>query len=196
MSLEQLIDDILKGEKKFYMGITGGGLICLGELLKNGGGSNVFLGANIPYSKELLNNVTRTVIKCVSNEKAIELSQLGELTEVDHIGIGVTCCLAKNGSERAGREHLVYLSSSQGKAHYSSFEDGSFFGMEYKEQGSLGVKLNEPRTRLEEENLVAKLILAYTHFSLGLSVQPPHLNSEVWYDVIGMTENDEVILYD
>lgn len=183
-----LINEIINGKNKFSLAITGGGTRAISYLLENGGASSVFLGALVPYANSMLKTYTYAKYeKAVSIDAAramLDWSRYGN-TE-NHYSISSTSSLAKNGIEREGRQHSVVLASQY--IFYS--EQPIIF-----EAPALEVNLNEKRTRLEEEELVARLIIAYTHFSLGLSVQPPHLNSTIWYEYVGMTEQDEVCAY-
>lgn len=149
------IDSILKSNKKLYLSITGGGTAAISKLLENGGASNIFLGATVPYSTDDLSFLCGSAAnKPVSEECADRLSILGyqsasavKLQEKEGVCIGATSSLRKNGVERAGRIHQAYISVCR----YDNF--GREIVLRYH------IVLKKERTRLQEEELLANLIL-------------------------------------
>ena len=102
------VDIIKQSSRRIYFTITGGGTHALAKLLMSGGASNVFVGANIPYSELELDRILGVFNrKAVSVETAQNLALYSKWKSQD-IGVGVTCKLMKN-NEREGREHLVYM---------------------------------------------------------------------------------------
>lgn len=100
--------DIIKNSnRKIYFTITGGGVGSISQILETGGASNVFVGANIPYSAIELREIIPDVDKSVTKEVS-ELLALNSKMKSEDIGVGVTCKLMKN-NEREGREHKVYM---------------------------------------------------------------------------------------
>jgi len=100
----------------FY--ITGGGSEVISTLLNRGGASSFFLDAQVPYSHvcftQLLNGykpnkfcspeASRQLAVC-AYERAQMISGHSNV-----IGVGATSSLRKNGIERIGREHKIYVS--------------------------------------------------------------------------------------
>lgn len=115
------VEEILKTDKKIVIALTGGGSVALSELLKYGGASNNLLAAHIPYSSQMFNRYVGHTFdsdfKYCSLEAANELAKRAWLdvsSWTDYpieslLGVGASCSLAKNGPERAEREHRAYI---------------------------------------------------------------------------------------
>lgn len=143
--------DIINSGRKFSLAITGGGTDVIPMLLRNGGMSKVFMGAEIPYSEEALNNITdykhfgdKAVSKCVADTLA---SFVWDKYSAD-FGVGVTASLYSDG-QREGRINQAYLSIVTTEEDYENhlvFTDGSL------------------RNRLSQETYLAHFILANIQF--------------------------------
>ncbi len=104
------------GPHGVVLAITGGGAEAVGELLRYGGGSNTLLEAVIPYDQKSFDDFVKgKPDKYCSAGAARDLAMAAFMRAVklkgDHsgVGVGVSCSLAKGGSERAERQHLVYV---------------------------------------------------------------------------------------
>lgn len=121
--------------KKCVLYITGGGAGAIGNILKYGGGSNTLIEARVPYSQsaflEIVGekypdykfNSAKAAADLALNAYALtcklspvenvpfHLTAPGEQSKRKQlaVGIGVTCTLAKNVSERTGRLHQVFI---------------------------------------------------------------------------------------
>ena len=185
------VKSIIEGRNHLYLSITGGGLGCVGMLTENGGASPVFVGASIPYRENVLTSMIGFQAKTVTPKVARLLSyypfnqpiafDFPEDTPDYCVSIGVTASLAKSGTERAGRDHKVYI-------HVGSFRDN-----EFKHLDSIGLQLKAKRTRLEEETLLNKLILSLADCRLNLT-KPYPLIHKPWIEWIGLTDEDVVEL--
>jgi len=185
------IEEILKSNRKLYIAITGGGTSVIPTLLENGGASEIFLGAIVPYHPDELKDVIGSFDKAVSKKTAMLLSltafnkRISDILvdNVECVGIGVTASLAKNGAERAGREHKACIGVSIIKFDKSTKR-------EYLE-----IIFGEKRTRKEEEDILAELILAMVDMNMCLR-KAHHFNNgdstAKYLKSIGLTENDNV----
>lgn len=130
-----------KTNKKIMLVLTGGGAISLSELTKHGGSSNVLECALIPYGQKSLKWILGyTPEKSVSAKTAIDL--MGNI-KTNIVIVSCTASLRKAGAEREGRIHEAYI----------GFNDG--FGPDVYH-----VVFNANRTREQEEELLAMIILA------------------------------------
>lgn len=100
---------------KFYANITGGGAVFFGNFLRNGGRSNVFAGASIPYAKEFTdyicgesprNYVTSGVARRLAMDAYDKIVDIYPKETV--FGLGVTAKLHFKG-ERHGRSHKAFV---------------------------------------------------------------------------------------
>lgn len=189
---QKIIDEILTSKRKLFLAITGGGTAAIPLLLQNGGASDVFLGAIVPYCHKELMDVVGSTDKTVSERVALLLSGTAynraiadDFTEgpgKECVGIGATSSLVKNTKEREGREHKVYLAVSIIETIGKS------------KQETVEVTLKANRTRKEEEDVVSNLILLLA--DMNLCLRKAHwfhptfrkaLNTES-----GLTDQDEV----
>lgn len=161
LSERDLVLKIHRTPQKAVLALTGGGAEVIGELLRYGQGSNTVLEAIVPYDQKSFDNFVKGTpdkycspgaardLAMAAYQKAIKYSGL-ENAEI-LIGIGASCSLAKD-NEREGREHHVYIAVQT-----------SEFTRTY-EIDLTGCGLN----RVEEESLVARVILGVLAFASGL----------------------------
>lgn len=163
---QKYIEEMLQSKRKLFLAITGGGSGAITKLLENGGASDMFLGAIIPYCHRELTDIVGSTDKAVSSRVALLLSTaaynraiIDEFTAGpgrECVGIGATCSLAKTGKEREGREHKVFIAvtimTSDSKEKRECVE----------------VTLKTKRTRKEEEDVVSNLILLIADMNLCL----------------------------
>lgn len=111
--------------KKFVMAVTGGGSGAISEILSRGGASSWFVEGRIPYSKEALVDYLwgTEPEKFVSEDTANQMALRSFLRAVElgvsptqAVGVGVTAVLGKPAGERAGREHMAYMTAQGEKA--------------------------------------------------------------------------------
>lgn len=153
------IESIHASEFEFVFAITGGGASALGELLTTPGGSRTVLDAQIPYSPQALtqwlaaepeqacSERTARAMAMAAFARARDLSK----TKTRLAGVGVTASLATNRLKQGPhRIHVAWQTSSTTSA--------------------LTLLLNKgQRTRAEEEDLAAQLVLFATCEAAGLS---------------------------
>ena len=146
---EFLVSEIIKNKSKtkLCMILTGGGTIAISELLKHGGASEVLEMAVVPYGNESLETVLQhKVEKSVSPQIAYELcgGHVSGNKEENTLVVSCTASLKKAGEERAGRIHEAYLGFHHSKSKADVYH----------------VVFNANRTREQEEELLAMIILA------------------------------------
>jgi len=154
----------------FYAIITGGGTSFISEYLKVTGGSSTFIGAEVPYAMEMVDNLlfeppqrycskaAALALSKKAHEKARQLNPVGDrinkYAALGSIGIGVTCSLAYEG-QREGRKNRIFVAIDGNKSTYcleAEFRPGS--------------------TREEQENQAARVILdCLYHFRFGEPVK-------------------------
>lgn len=185
-----IVDKILQSKNKLYLAIAGGGLSVLGTLTENGGAGHVFMGARTPYDFNDLVDIVGNQHKAVSQKTAQLLSSYITKTPLSDslpkledntyfcLGIGVTCSLVKR-NERKGREHRIILSTCE-----IYYESNKYLDM-------IDITLVESRTRKQEEDLVANLILAMADCRLNLTKSYP-LQNKSTMKFIGLTDKDKV----
>lgn len=147
--------------QKAVLALTGGGAEVIGELLRYGQGSNTVLEAIVPYDQKSFDNFVKGTpdkycspgaardLAMAAYQKAIKFSGLDAAENL--VGIGASCSLAKD-HEREGREHHAYIAVQT-----------SDFTRTY-EIDLTGRGLN----RVEEETLVARVIIGVLAFASGL----------------------------
>jgi len=112
-----------------YMIITGGGTGAINELLRYGGGSSVFVGAEVPYALHMVNAYTHNqageTFKCVSADTAEQMA-ITAYSNYGNLGVGVTCKLGYEG-EREGRKHFAFIAISTEKETLTTELDNDFF---------------------------------------------------------------------
>ena len=123
-----MIDKIINSDKKIYMAITGGGIGAISRLLENGGASNVFVGASVPYSEHELKTFSGTTynnVKCCSKQMADfmaneSMCMMVQPDDKKDIGVGVTASLTRGESERRDRVNHAYIcvKSEEKTSHY------------------------------------------------------------------------------
>lgn len=192
MEIESIILALKRAEQKIHFGITGGGTAAISMLLEEGGASGCFLGAKIPYSDvELRAAMNHTVFdKASSYSVADGLARCGDAS-TPHIGIGATCSLAKVGGEREGREHSIYISAGAMKMVPIPNSDKQASVATYLCNAK--VVLCGRRTRKQEEDIAAKLILSFADCYSNYASQHP-LMFEPWKKMIGLGPIDTVEL--
>jgi len=117
--MTEVINDILKCNRKIYLSITGGGTRAISELLENGGASSVFDGARVPYSRDDLADFIGSVgrdEKCCSpdmaermavNSRCIAFANDNKVDEI--VGLGCTASLCRHKGERVGRVNQAFI---------------------------------------------------------------------------------------
>lgn len=154
------VKSILESNYKFVFAITGGGTIAISEFLKYGGASKNLVSAVVPYSQEAFDRYVghkpekycspeaSRLLAVKAWQNCIEATKTGPMA----IGVGVTCSLTKNGSERPGRKHVAYITF-------------------HSEQTTKTVNLdlsNGKQTREEQEIYVANVILDELNYWYGV----------------------------
>jgi hypothetical protein len=106
----------LPGQHKAVLAITGGGAEVIGMLLRHGGGSNTLLEAVVPYDQHAFDDFVKgKPDKYCSIEAARTLAMAAYIRAAklagnyDVVGVGASCSLKKDGNERAGRQHQVFV---------------------------------------------------------------------------------------
>ena len=101
--------EALNGKKLIFI-ITGGGSRAISLLLENGGASDIFEGAMVPYSTISIDELCgpKEDRKYCTVEMAKELCDL-TLNTKDIVCCAMTCSLIKD-NEREGREHKCFMS--------------------------------------------------------------------------------------
>ena len=184
---DHIVDKIKKCERgKLYLSITGGGTGCIPILLEGGGASGVFIGANIPYSSSELRNLIGNVQKSCSADTAKKLANSFSFTTESEIGddyiigVGCTASLRKAEKEREDRVHEFYI-------HVHTYSKT----LGHRECCQFHIVLNEKRTRVSEEVIVSRFILAaadqYLNLNKRFFLQIPEYTQ--W---IGLTKKDKV----
>jgi len=159
--LNNIIQEILKSKYKLYLSLTGGGTRCVSMLLENGGASEVFLGASIPYCEEDLRWNIGPYSKAVSRQVAEKMSY-GCISksvcdgEDKIISIGVTASLAKAGKERGDRIHEAYICIHEIKEHTNKILKEFHITFSH-------------RARLSEEMVLANTILFLANSEMNLT---------------------------
>lgn len=184
---QKQINEMLASNRKLFISLTGGGSSCLQMLTENGGSSNMFLGAVIPYNDDELSFYIGSHGKSVSREVALRLSTVGYnrpiadtlVDGVECVGIGSTASLVKAGTEREGREHKAFIA-------VAVFNKDGITKRECVE-----ITLNEKRTRKQEEDIIAEAILALANVHLCLRKAHP-FHPKTLSKNIGFTAKDVV----
>lgn len=145
---------------KTVLAITGGGAEIIGELLRYGQGSNTLLEAIVPYDQKSFDYFVKGTpdkycspsaardLAMAAYQRAIRLSSLENAATL--VGIGASCSLAKD-NERVGREHHAYIAVQT--QDFTRTYEIQLTGMGYN--------------RVEEETIVARVILASLAFAAG-----------------------------
>lgn len=186
---DSLVDKMLKSDKKLYLCITGGGTGVVTKILENGGASNVFLGANIPYNEDDTRNVIGSIVKCCSERAAFLLSLDGynkascnKFKNRECVCVSSTSSLRKNGVERADRIHEAFICVR------------IYDGLKYnKSVMSYHIVFWEDRTRKQEEELLSKALLAISCSALTLCKWELSSYQPMLKD-FGFTDKDKVEL--
>lgn len=101
-----------------YLALTGGGTIAISDILKNGGASEFFRGATIPYRKDELESfVNFEVEKACSLKTAIGMAKQSYYRIFDPqekpstmLGLGCTASLAKE-NQRENRINEAWITT-------------------------------------------------------------------------------------
>lgn len=149
---KEIIKQLQKCGKQFFVAATGGGTSFLGEFLKIPGGSQCIVGGYVPYAIEATNNFVGGKLDKYADANAarrLAVASYEQCVKIKNItndntcvGIGVACSLVKD-NERDGREHHINIA-------VHAFNET--FGVSVTLKKS---KLN----RIQEENFVNDLIL-------------------------------------
>jgi nicotinamide mononucleotide (NMN) deamidase PncC len=147
-----------------YLTITGGGTGIIPKLLEQGGASNYFVGAQVPYGQDQTESIFYDMLdeenfpKVVSKECAKVLAEYSSFQA--ELGIGVTCSLMKAEGEREGRVNEAYVcfNLSGDEHHYHwTFSKESYIEETDSLMGGYEVKVTR---KYQEEQLVNKLYKA------------------------------------
>lgn len=133
--------------QKFYFSVTGGGSLFLSQILQAGGASSFFVGANIPYDNQALENFVGGLRrKCCSESSARQLAISSEAYAksigIEAIGVGCSASLSRGADEREGRIHSIYVAAAF-REHCVSLE---------------WTHCKQRYSRVEEETIAADLI--------------------------------------
>lgn len=175
-----LVNEIINNsDTKVSMIVTGGGSLAISELLRHGGASNVFISGFIPYHPEvLIDRLQYVPDKFVSKKVAIDLAHKTKvpLSIEDRIlNVSCTASLRKNSQEREGRVHEAYIATY-------------FYSKNYSYTDCYHVIFNEERTREQEEELLANILLSVIDQNVNLR----KLHFMYRIDSIGLIGKDEI----
>lgn len=179
--MNKIIENIKKSKSKLYIALSGGGSESISLLLRDGGASSIFVGAQIPYCEDELRFLIGSYTKAVSLPVAKQLSKVGytrsfsDELEVKCIGIGLTCSLAKAEKERVGREHKVCVAVSD----FDKNGTHTLFSAE--------IIFIKERTRREEEEIVSSLILMLADHYMNSTKTHPLITG---YELYGLTSEE------
>lgn len=146
-----LIQKLNATDWQIYIAITGGGQTFIGEYLRQSGGSKVIIGANVPYRQSAFDSFVKVKVDNYSSDEAArKLAVAAYNTSLQYgadkqhaVGLGAASSLAKD-DERQGRQHKINVA-----VHTS------------KHTASISFTLNQGRTRSQEEDLTANIILNF-----------------------------------
>lgn len=156
---------------KAVIALTGGGAEVIGELLRYGQGSNTVLEAIVPYDQKSFDNFVKGTpdkycspgaardLAMAAYQKAIKYSGVENAKNL--IGIGASCSLAKD-NEREGREHHAYIA-------VQTWDETKSYEIDFTGYGY---------NRVEEESLVAKVILRVIGYACEIENVTPFLSNE------------------
>jgi len=146
---------------KAVLALTGGGAEVIGELLRYGQGSDTVLEAIVPYDQKSFDYFVKGTpdkycspgaardLAMAAYQKAIRYAGLEHAETL--VGIGASCSLAKD-NERAGREHHAYIS-------VQTHDFTRTYEIDLTGRG---------HNRVEEETLVARVLIGVLAFASGL----------------------------
>lgn len=195
--MKELIHKIHASPFSTALAITGGGTEAISELLRYGGGSTTILEAIIPYNQKAFDNFVRGKpdkycspgaardLAMAAFQRAVEFANTSE----NIIGVGASCSLVKDVTERAGREHHVYIATQTEyeTVSYTLSLHGHEYNREQEEKlaataivEALGVacKINcelTPESKAVASPQLRNLILGEQKvLTLGLESTPPY----------------------
>lgn len=166
--MNPIISVLKEQNKKLNIVITGGGSAVISRFLEVGGASSVVVDAQVPYSKEALDNYlgkspdkycsadTATMMAATAYYKALNLG----VNPNNAIGLGVTCSLTRNGGAPEVREDGTV------RPH------NAFISFHSRNQTEV-IKVDlfdYSRTRVMEEEAVVSAILSGLKFSLRVEL--------------------------
>jgi hypothetical protein len=165
MDTSKLIQKLKDKNIIVFLTITGGGTGAISKLLENGGASEVFYGAHVPYSYYVSEDKPD---KFVSAEYAKELAVDGWdkmtveaarypeiINKKNFVSVGVTSSLMKSGGDRADRVNEVYM-------HLIYDEAMKDTDSELVEHNTKYVNLTDNKTsRLKQEEFVTESIIRF-----------------------------------
>ena len=162
-----LIKDIHRSPGKFVLAITGGGAAVITDLLSVPGASATVLEATIPYHPRSLGNYLGQVPdSSASGDIARKLAMASwlraiQLTGEHHnvYGVGATSALTTNRDRRGENRCHIALQSADQTVEMTLVLD------------------KNTRDRIQEERLVADLILHYVADACGVTSQLPPLHA-------------------
>jgi hypothetical protein len=192
--MTDIVAEIHKSKFKGVIAITGCAPGLVTELLQPGGGSATLLDAVVPYATKALQQFigyepTKYCTAQVATEMASSaFSRATELNEaevkvvggghpegLDVFGLGITATLRKNGPEREGRVHQVFISFQTCNITYTHH-----------------VVFNSELTRLDEEYLVTQIaldVLARHLLDKRHPIRPQLSDSRIFSIMDGKTDN-------
>lgn len=115
-----IVKKIHDESRPIFVNIAGGGTEAISELLKYGGGSKMFLGANVLWDQNTFcnkveihpNDFPKMGFVSLKTSYFMALSAYKEAVyccpDKKVVGYGITCSLARD-NEREGREHRFYI---------------------------------------------------------------------------------------
>ncbi len=171
------VKKILKSSKKFGISITGGGTGIVSRLLRNGGGSNNFCFADVPYHQNAMKDFlgfTPDYYCSAETSRAMAMKSFLKLKKINGqgytdwnlIGVGVACSLNAGREERKERKHKAFISLQnikETKTYELEFKQKLPRNIEERivEEYLLGVlcdNCEDYNTSFSEANIVANLI--------------------------------------
>lgn len=160
--------------KKVYLTITGGGTGAIGNILREGGMSEYFVGAFVPYSTFQVNGMLRgkpekycsaQVARQLAISSYMQAREGNEKSE-EIMGVGVTASLHKAGEERPDRENVAYVAFQINNKVFT-----------YTIDLKASTQLDSPNKREDQEHYLATLIAAKVKLWLshGILTDLPNL---------------------
>jgi|GEM_PF-6122367 nicotinamide mononucleotide (NMN) deamidase PncC len=168
--------DVLNNSgKKLFFAITGGGQSIVSDYLSFSGASRSFMGAMIPYNREIFNDfVGNNKLDTYASEQAATQLAVAAYFKVlradknpeNAIGIGAASSIAYDG-ERAGRIHRVHIAIQT-----------------YDKSHVLNIIFVQGRTREEENQLISDWIFKLLYYAIiGGEFETPSLDQKIKYEL-------------
>lgn len=166
MNTIDVIETLKKHNVKLFIMITGGGTAIVPKLLENGGASDVFFGAEVPYSYapsgvNPAKFVSQDYAEQLANDASYKLMcYLPANPPHNLLSIGCTSSLMKNSGERDGRVNEAFV----------CFTYSSILGDFHKENIHIILQKTSDSTRKSQEDSLTKILYHQLAFFLKETV--------------------------